>query len=134
MFFNANNLDFGRAGCGLLRFFQFSTAPVSNSLSLFFWVSNPPLREKRQHTRFEWLAICAQWNWACFYCGDQIDIWTATKDHNIPVSRGGDDRIENIVPSCLACNQAKGTMTTEEFLASRKASLAFNFRGTNRRL
>jgi hypothetical protein len=36
-------------------------------------------------------------------------------EHLIPRSRGGSDRVSNLVLACHACNQAKGDQTAEEF-------------------
>jgi len=69
---------------------------------------------KENHTAWEWL-------WAfglspyCHYCEIPLTLKTATKDHLTPTSRGGSNLIENIVPCCLPCNQAKGTYTEEEY-------------------
>jgi len=40
-----------------------------------------------------------------------------TRDHVIPLSRGGSDRIENIVICCLECNGLKGALLPDEFAA-----------------
>lgn len=53
----------------------------------------------------------------CFYCQKPKPL---TVDHNIPLSRGGTDNIENILPACRSCNSKKNAMTTEEFLAKMK--------------
>lgn len=37
-------------------------------------------------------------------------------DHKIPLSRGGENRPPNLQLLCPACNDAKGTMTHEEFI------------------
>ena len=46
----------------------------------------------------------------CGYFGDKI-----TVDHVIPKSRGGDDSWQNLVASCLPCNNCKGSRTPEEW-------------------
>ena len=80
------------------------------------------------HTSREWLDLLQSWGWRCFYCGNCIRIrfrtigrpeHEATKDHVVPISRGGVDYIENIVPACLRCNRIKAKMTGEEFILSR---------------
>lgn len=51
----------------------------------------------------------------CVYCGEHAD----TKDHVIPLSKGGADDLDNLVPSCLACNMEKTNDTLENFLNRR---------------
>ena len=77
------------------------------------------------HTEREWLDLLEQWNWRCFYCAEPVQRESpdpqheATKDHMVPISRGGVDYIGNIVPACLRCNDLKGNKTTEEFRSER---------------
>lgn len=49
----------------------------------------------------------------CFYCGISGKM---TVDHQTPLSRGGTDNIDNLVPACGSCNRRKGTKTQDEFL------------------
>lgn len=56
------------------------------------------------HTRQEWENKKKSYNYTCAYCGKQTKL---TKDHVIPLSKGGNDNIENIVPSCQSCNSRK---------------------------
>jgi len=69
------------------------------------------------HTLEEFLEVCEQYSWRCFYCGCQLDRSTVTEDHVVPVSEGGTDNIDNIVPACRSCNSRKGDKSLEEFLA-----------------
>jgi adenine-specific DNA-methyltransferase len=48
----------------------------------------------------------------CIYCGD----WATTRDHLLPKSRGGSNRLQNLRPCCTTCNYAKGARTPEEWL------------------
>ncbi len=50
----------------------------------------------------------------CMYCGGQFDTSLLTRDHIIPVSRGGKDSWCNVVSACRACNTRKGGRTTDE--------------------
>ena len=36
-------------------------------------------------------------------------------DHSRPVSRGGTDHMDNLVPACFFCNREKADMTASEF-------------------
>ncbi len=51
---------------------------------------------------------------ACAYCG-RMGV-PLEKDHIWPVSKGGISVPQNIVPACHECNQAKGSMSTGEWL------------------
>lgn len=65
--------------------------------------------------------LLAKWKGSCAYCdatGVPLDI-----EHVRPRSRGGSDRVSNLVLACVPCNQAKGTAPVEEFLSGRPARL-----------
>jgi 5-methylcytosine-specific restriction endonuclease McrA len=63
------------------------------------------LRAQLHHTTAEWKALCAYYHGACICCGE---ICTLTKDHIVPVSKGGSDLISNLQPLCRSCNSRKG--------------------------
>lgn len=48
----------------------------------------------------------------CAYCPGPFEVF----DHAIPLSRGGTNFPENILPSCRTCNLSKATKTPGEFL------------------
>ena len=50
----------------------------------------------------------------CLYCGRQYSEQHLTRDHLIPLSRGGKDRWSNVVTACKSCNHAKGARTPDE--------------------
>lgn len=50
----------------------------------------------------------------CMYCGKQFPEYLLTRDHLLPLSRGGRDCWSNVVTACRACNHAKGARTPEE--------------------
>ncbi len=52
--------------------------------------------------------------WKCRYCGDSVTSETATLDHVIPVSKGGDDSPDNLATTCHMCNSLKAGRTLEE--------------------
>lgn len=58
------------------------------------------------HTLEEWERVLEHYNRQCVDCGTSENI---TKDHVIPLSRGGTDSIDNVVPRCGSCNSKKGT-------------------------
>ncbi len=44
----------------------------------------------------------------CHYCQKQLTRFTATLDHILPVSRGGNNSLGNLVTACLHCNSRRG--------------------------
>ncbi len=50
----------------------------------------------------------------CLYCGYDMHRGNLTRDHVIPVSRGGKDAWSNVVTACRSCNNRKGSRTPEE--------------------
>ena len=60
-------------------------------------------------TAEEWLNILRQYNFKCAYCGkDLFDLFIKPeRDHVIPISKGGNNIKENIVPTCHSCNAKK---------------------------
>lgn len=66
------------------------------------------------HTRDEWLAKVERAGGRCVYCGNKGRM---TRDHNVPLSRGGSNLISNIEPACRRCNSRKHDLTGEEFLS-----------------
>lgn len=57
------------------------------------------------HTPEEWLAKLALYKYHCAYCGRKMK--RLTKDHLMPLSKGGTDFIDNIIPACPFCNASK---------------------------
>tara|TARA_A100001391_G_C4878242_1_gene227357 strand:+ start:49 stop:549 length:501 start_codon:yes stop_codon:yes gene_type:complete len=50
----------------------------------------------------------------CQYCANYFPSDKLTMDHVIPKSRGGQNTWENLVASCMRCNQKKGSRTPKE--------------------
>lgn len=65
--------------------------------------------------------LLAKFGRACVYCdaaGVPLNI-----DHVHPRSRGGSDRVSNLVLACIPCNQAKGAQDVQEFAPERAADI-----------
>lgn len=59
-------------------------------------------------TAAEWASILVQHFHQCAYCGTPFtDRCLATQDHVIPLSRGGNHTLANVVPACKPCNSRK---------------------------
>jgi 5-methylcytosine-specific restriction endonuclease McrA len=62
------------------------------------------------HTQAEWDALCEQHGGICLACGEAKPL---TRDHVVPLTKGGGDGIDNIQPLCMPCNARKGTRSTD---------------------
>jgi 5-methylcytosine-specific restriction endonuclease McrA len=71
------------------------------------------------HTFQEWIDLLKKHDNKCYYCGARMTkkpgLKQRTRDHIIPVTKGGKDEISNIVPACRSCNSQKGARTYEEW-------------------
>lgn len=63
-------------------------------------LSNPALFARDQHL--------------CLYCGKHFSRQLLTRDHVMPLSRGGRDTWENVVSACFHCNSRKGGRTPQQ--------------------
>ena len=50
----------------------------------------------------------------CAYCGGHFHLDALTREHIVPVSRGGHDTWMNCITACRACNGHKGNRLPEE--------------------
>lgn len=51
----------------------------------------------------------------CAYCGKPIAFGAMQVDHVVPLRKGGEDTLENMLPACRSCNHYKSTLTVEQF-------------------
>ena len=50
----------------------------------------------------------------CLYCGNHFDNIKLSRDHVVPLSRGGEDAWTNVVTACGICNLKKGNKSIKE--------------------
>lgn len=50
----------------------------------------------------------------CLYCGRECSRPHLTRDHVMPLSKGGLDMWENVVSACFQCNSRKGNRTPQQ--------------------
>ena len=55
----------------------------------------------------------------CGYCGDYLQ-GQMQIDHIVPISRGGNHKIGNLISACPACNMSKGSKTLTEWRHGRR--------------
>lgn len=59
-------------------------------------------------TAKEWIDILKEYKFKCAYCGKEFNLFDRpTRDHVIPISKGGHNTKENVVPACGSCNSKK---------------------------
>ncbi len=71
-------------------------------------------RATKQVVRFSRINVYTRDGFRCQYCGEKKDMRELNYDHVIPRLRGGKTVWENIVTSCYACNDRKGSRTPAE--------------------
>ncbi len=59
-------------------------------------------------------ALFARDGHLCMYCAGTFSPPLLTRDHIVPLSRGGEDKWENVVAACRRCNQFKASHLLEE--------------------
>ena len=66
-------------------------------------------------TAEEWINILKEYKFKCAYCGKEFTLFDReTRDHIIPLSKGGNNIKENIVPACRSCNSKKNNKLVYE--------------------
>ena len=69
------------------------------------------------------IALCEAQNWRCCYCHMPVEVYvgvptkqhTATFEHVIPLTKGGSDKLDNIVIACFLCNMARNMYSAERY-------------------
>ncbi len=59
------------------------------------------------HTEEQWQSLKAFYNHKCLCCGKREPEIRLTRDHVIPLTKGGTDSIDNVQPLCARCNSKK---------------------------
>ena len=72
------------------------------------------IRSAKQVVRFSRMNVFARDDFRCQYCGVKKTARELNYDHVVPRKHGGKTVWENIVSSCYACNDRKGSRTPEQ--------------------
>ena len=60
-------------------------------------------------------ALFARDGYLCLYCGNSFSPGKLTRDHIIPISRGGKNIWSNVASACRSCNHRKSNRTPAEW-------------------
>jgi len=82
--------------------------------------------KKGKATSHELLKLIKKQEYSCQLSGVVLEPGVAALDHNIPVSSGGTDCLENLQWVSVAVNKAKGSMSQEEFITMCKRVASWN--------
>jgi 5-methylcytosine-specific restriction endonuclease McrA len=70
-----------------------------------------------------WNELLGLYDYRCAYCGNKFsEINPATRDHIVPITRGGTHVISNLRPACRKCNSKKNNRTLAPLLRVEKAT------------
>ncbi|MFE4367965.1 MULTISPECIES: HNH endonuclease [unclassified Streptomyces] len=58
--------------------------------------------------------LFSRWSAGCCYCDEPAE----HVDHVTPISSGGTDTPDNVVPACASCNYDKGARSLAEWAAT----------------
>lgn len=69
---------------------------------------------RKKAVRFSRMNVLTRDNWTCQYCGRKLPTNRLNYDHVTPRSQGGKTVWENIVTSCIPCNDRKANRTPQQ--------------------
>lgn len=92
--------------------------PMVSSRSEWAFQNEQKKRKKGSRVNKQRNTLWEKQEGKCWYCFQPCTPKTFTIDHIVPKSRGGGNNILNKVGACSSCNNAKGSMSQEEFLKS----------------
>ncbi len=78
-----------------------------------------PKRKKRKYKAFSMqkrLKIYWKTEGHCYLCGEFVDFNSFEVEHNIPVSKGGTNELDNLFCACHCCNAIKHDIYPEDLM------------------
>lgn len=70
---------------------------------------------RKRLSNAERLKVYRKYGGHCAYCGKEIEMKDMQVDHLKPLAYGGEDVMENMMPSCRLCNHYKRANSLSEF-------------------
>lgn len=70
--------------------------------------------------------VYSRYNGKCGFCGKDVSRNNITVSHKKPLSKGGDNSMENLVLSCWECNHIKNDMSMDLFFKKIQQIFEYN--------
>lgn len=70
-------------------------------------VTNSTFFYKSKNKRISLPKLASYYNFRCQICGKKFKLKDLTVEHVYPRSKGGDNSVENVLPTCKCCNTKK---------------------------
>lgn len=84
------------------------------------------MSSRRKFTDYEKSTVYERYNGRCAICGVPLNRKNMTISHNVPLSKGGTNGMENLMLSCWVCSHAKNNLTMQEFFIKIKEIFDYN--------
>ena len=90
---------------------------------------------KGSHSLEEFRKLYDDFGGICVLCSESIPFYDITRDHILPIYKGGSDYIWNIQPACVVCNSKKHikVLDNRPFIPSWVSDLHESYRKKNRK-
>jgi 5-methylcytosine-specific restriction endonuclease McrA len=90
-----------------------STLTMNTIIALRGKISRPQ-QDRANHVSLTNRTLFQRDRQICAYCGQRFSTERLTRDHVVPVSKGGPNVWENVVAACEGCNRHKDNRTPEQ--------------------
>lgn len=101
----------------ILPFLVTSFVKIASNLQAIAMLQNLDFARKKEIIRSFREGIYEAFDYECAYCGDRAE----SLDHAKPKAKGGETIASNLLPSCLPCNQNKGSQELFDWYRQRNS-------------
>jgi hypothetical protein len=95
---------------------KYNQEPETVARKAVFLAKRRSVEVEGNFSKQDWLDMMRMWDWKCAYCDDKLKRGTRSTDHVVPISKGGENERNNIVPCCRNCNSRKNNHLLCEWL------------------
>jgi hypothetical protein len=95
---------------------EYNQEPTTVARKAVYLAKRRAVEVEGNFTSQDWLDLMRLWNWKCAYCEVKLTRGTRSTDHIVPLTKGGANEKDNIVPCCRSCNSKKNNRLLSEWL------------------